>query len=151
MSEHFSDQTTPPMFEHIIDRDQTALPLDYLPNAPGVVVASKHILRAAGDIPGRHPPRGWVKYAPGVFRRRIGRTLLSLQVRQGVDAKTDQWAIERLCRQELVLAPPTVDALVCAFSRRPIWASRSQGAMWLAEHCYPLPRSIVAAHWVRAY
>jgi hypothetical protein len=136
------------LFSHIIDREQVELPPFYLPDAPGVVIASPATLRAAGHTPNRRRPPKWKKVAPGVFRNDIG-DLRLLQVRQCGDAQSDHWMIEVLHQQWL--APPRVHALVCAFSGRPIWADTRQGAMRLAEHCYPVPRSTVAGRWALAY
>ena len=140
------DETTPRLFEHIIDRDQTALPLDYIRYAPGVVTASKDMLRAAGHTPGRRRPCGWKQRQPGVFRKPIDNQLF-LQVRQCGDARSDHWTVELVHKQDF---SEWVDALTCAFSWRPIWAGTYQGAMRLAEHCHPLPRPPVAGRWDRA-
>ena len=137
----------PPLFDRTVDR-QVALPPFYLPDAPVALIASKDMLRMI-ELNHKHAPRGWTQYAPGVFRKDVSPTVRRLQVRQCVDAQTDLWAIELPHRQ--MFAPPLIDALVCAFSGLPIWASTCQEAMRLAEHCYPLPRSLVAGRWVRAY
>ena len=123
----------PPLFDRTVDR-QVALPPFYLPNAPGALVVSKDMLHMI-ELYHKHAPRGWTQDKPGVFRKPVSKTAL-LRVRQCVDAQTDLWAIELLHRQmfDLILL---VDALVCAFSRRPIWASTCREAMRLAEHCYP--------------
>jgi hypothetical protein len=147
MSNLFSDNTAPRLFERIIDRDETALPSSYLPEAPGVLIASKDMLRAAGHTSHRRRPRGWTPRKPGVFRKPIGNELL-LQVRQCGDARSDHWTIEVVHQREF--SREWVEALVCAFSGRPIWARTYQGAMRMAEHCHPLPRPPVAGRWAKA-
>jgi hypothetical protein len=147
VSELFSDNTAPRLFESIIDRDRTALPSSYLPEAPGVLIASEDMLRAAGHAPHGHRPRGWTPLRPGVFRISIG-NLVFLQVRQCGNARSDHWTIEVV--HDPVVSPEWAEALVCAFSGRPIWARTYQGAMRMAEHCYPLPRPPVAGRWVKA-
>lgn len=137
----------PPLFDRTVDR-QVALPSFYLPDAAGALIVSKDMLRMI-ELSFKHAPRGWTEYRPGVFRKPVSKTVRRLQVRQCVDEQTDLWVIELLHRQ--MFDRTLVDALVCAFSGRPIWASTCQDAMRLAEHCYPLPRSLVAGHWVRAY
>ena len=137
----------PPLFDRTVDR-QVALPPDYLPDAHVALIASKDMLRMIG-LDHKHAPRGWTQYAPGVFRKDVSPTVLRLQARQCVDAQTGLLAIELLHRQ--MFDRTLVDALVCAFSGLPIWASTCQEAMRLAEHCYPLPRSLVAGCWRRAY
>jgi hypothetical protein len=147
MSNSFSDQTAPRLFERIIDRNQTALPSDYLPEAPGALIASEDMLRAAGHTKRRHRPHGWSPRKPGVFRKLIGNELL-LQVRQCGNARSDHWSIEVVHVPEF--SREWVEALVCAFSGRPIWALTYQGAMRMAEHCHPLPRPPVAGRWAKA-
>jgi len=136
-----------PFFTHL-DREEIELPSFYLPDASGVVITSQAMLCAAGHTPNRRLPPKWKKVAPGVFRKDI-RDLRPLQVRQSGDARSNHWMIEVLHQQ--FLAPPKVHALVCAFSGRPLWADTRLGAMRLAEHCHPLPRSIIAAYWALAY
>ena len=143
-----STQTiAPPLFDRTVDR-HVALPPFYLPDAPIALIASKDILRMI-ELDHKHAPRGWRQDEPGVFSKPVSKMAL-LRVRQCVDGQTDLWAIELLHRQ-MFDRTLLVDALVCAFSGRPIWASTCQDAMRLAEHCYPLPRSLVAGHWMRAY
>ena len=141
-----STQTiAPPLFDRTVDR-QGALPPFYLPDAPVALIASKDMLRVI-ELNHKHAPRGWTQDEPGVFRKPVSKMVL-LRVRQCVDGQTDLWAIELLHRQ--MFDRTLVDALVCAFSGRPIWASTCQDAMRLAEHCYPLPRPPVAGCWIKA-
>jgi len=147
MSNSFSNQTAPRLFERIIDRNQTALPSDYLPEAPGALIASEDMQLAAGHNPNSRRPRGWTPHKPGSFRKTIGNELF-FQVRQCGNARSDHWTIEVVHRPEFTRE--WVEALVCAFSGRPIWAPTYQGAMRMAEHCHPLPRSPVAGCWTKA-
>jgi hypothetical protein len=145
MSQLFSDNTAPHLFERIIDRDETALPSDYLAGAPGALIVSEDMLRAAGHTSHRRRPHGWTPLRPGVFRKPIGNQLC-LQV--SGNARSDHWTIEIV--HDPGFSQEWAEALVCAFSGRPIWARTYQGAMRMAEHCHPLPRPPVAGRWAKA-
>ena len=147
MSKQFSIQPAPSLYECILDRHLTSLPSNYLPEAPGALIAGEDMLRAAGHIRNRRRPRGWTPHRPGVFRKSIGNELL-LQVRQCGNARSKHWAIEVVHQPKF--SREWVEALVCAFSDRPIWARTYQGAMRMAEHCHPLPRRPVAGRWAKA-
>jgi hypothetical protein len=51
-------------------RSQTKMPDDYLPEAPGVLIAGEEMLRAAGHVPASHRPAGWTPGESGTFMRR---------------------------------------------------------------------------------
>jgi hypothetical protein len=144
MSALSSGNTPPRLFERILDRDQTALPSDYLAGAPGALIVSEDMLRAAGHTPNRRRPPGWTPQKPGAFRKPIGNQLC-LQVRQCGNARSDRWTIEIV--HDPGFSQEWAEALV---SGRPIWAGTYQGAMRMADHCHPLPRPPVAGRWARA-
>src|SRR5664280_2042546 len=70
MANLHTDDTAPRLFECDIDRSQTKMPDDYLPGAPGVLIAGEDMLRAAGYVPGSNRPRGWLPANHRNFRRR---------------------------------------------------------------------------------
>src|SRR5271156_1003597 len=51
----------PLLIECLIDREQTEMPSDYLPEAEGMLIAGKAMLRAAGYRPGSRRSRSWIK------------------------------------------------------------------------------------------
>ncbi len=154
------------LFDSLLDRNQTEMPSDYLPEAPGVAIAGDALLRDIGYLPGSKRPTDWVKTNSGVFRclRRLSPPACSryatdpdrmiLQVRQSGNQKL--WVIERFLDGDW-LDPSgrypglNIYALVCAHSGRPIWTSNYQAAMRLAQYCHPIPRSPVAGRWVQAH
>lgn len=71
MSESYSTEIVPRLY-HFIDRDETCLPGDYLPDAPGALIADEGMLRAAGYARGFYRPRGWNRVKPGVFEKSYG-------------------------------------------------------------------------------
>ena len=127
MGEFSSDEVAAQLFEPLIDRNQTELPGDYLPGAPGILPAGEDLLRAVGSVPGSYRPGGWSR-VPNGFMRRVYRTNRKLWVRPC----GKQWLIERTvdlennCRE--------VRALVEAFGVAPICTSTYQAAMRIADH-----------------
>jgi hypothetical protein len=109
-----------PYVSEAILRDQTELPPDFVAWAPGVVVASDHLLRAAGWRPGARRPPGWRKgkgledtfFNDGEFR---------LMVR----GCGEFWTVER--DSEIVL--------VFRFGFQPVFTRTVEGAMYLGEAC----------------
>ena len=121
------------------------MPRSYLPAAPGALIAGGTILSATGYRPGCRRPRGWKKGRYADFTKWSRDETRVLWVR-GCGA---YWAI---CRNDFDGTPGDYRyTLTCAFSGRPIWTRTPQAAMWLAEHCDPIPQAPVAGHWVRAY
>jgi hypothetical protein len=137
-----------------LDRDQTEMPSNYLPEASGVAIAGDALLRAVGYHPGSKRPLDWFKKNSGVFRYREGQRRLGgiiLQVRQAGTL----WVIERY-RDGDWLDPAgrpglNIYALVCTQTDRPIWTPSYQAAMHLAQYCHPVVRPPVIAHWVPAH
>ena len=138
MSELFSDKAAPPLFE-FVERGETEMPADYLPEAPGVMFAGEDMLSAAGYVPGSNRPQGWRRLWPGNYRKYVGKHVL--MVRQSGGARSERWTIERLDEDY------KTEALVFPFGNVPIFARKYQAAMRLAEHCYPMPRPPVAGCW----
>jgi hypothetical protein len=130
-----------------IGRDKTALPDDYLPDAPGALIADEGMLRAAGYVRGSYRPRGWDRVKPGVFEKSYGGSIF--RVRQCGNARSEHWVIERLHRSTVGERNyEIIEALVFAFQHSPIWASSYQAAMRLAEYCHPIPRPPVGGFWI---
>jgi hypothetical protein len=140
MSELFPAMAAPLMFEYV-DRGDTAIPEDYLPQAPGVMFANEDILNGAGYLPGSSRPKGWSEHQPGCYRKRVGEHVL--QVRQCGNSRSTHWTIERV----EPWADKGIEALVFPFGHVPIWARTRQAAIRLAEHCYPVPCLPVAGCW----
>lgn len=130
------------LFDCFPDRDQTEMPPDYLPKASCALIAGGSILNAIGYRPGSNRPRGWVKRNRHVFRKPThDEQRFILQVRRSGDF----WVVEKFSLD--------LYALVCAFSRQPIWTRTCQSAMRLADHCEPFPQPPMAGCWrnVRDY
>ncbi len=149
MSNSYSTEIVPRL-DHFIDRDKTDLPGDYLPDAPGVLIANEGMLRAAGYVSGSYRPRGWDRVKTAAFRKAADHGD-RLQVRPCGNAQSARWVIERLHRwwiggKEYEI----IEALVFGFPHSPIWANNYQAAMRLAEYCYPVPRPPVPGGWVEA-
>jgi hypothetical protein len=132
MTDLHTDEAAPRLFECVLDRSQTKMPDDYLPEAPGVLIAGEDMLRAAGYVQGSYRPRGWAQVKHQVFKVRSQDRERSLVVRR----YGNFWVVER---QQSSKGIPFFDtyALVCAFSLRPIWTHNCEAAMRLAEHCDP--------------
>lgn len=145
MTELYLEEAAPRLFECDINRSKTKLPDDYLPEAPSVLIAGKDILRAAGYAPRSYHPYGWTQGATGTFlRRHSPNSDHKLWVRNCGSL----WIIERSIdldageRRE-------IEALVFNSELRPICTRTRNAAMWLAEHCDPIPCAPVEGHWVR--
>jgi hypothetical protein len=127
MSKLYSDEIAPQLFEPLIERDQTELPDEYLPGAPGMLPAGEDLLRAVGSVPGSYRPGGWSQ-VPNGFMRRVYRTNRKLWARPC----GKQWLTERTI--DLENNRREIQALVEAFERVPICASTYQAAMRLGDH-----------------
>jgi hypothetical protein len=138
MSELFPDSAAARLFE-FVERGETEMPADYLPEAPGVMFAGEAMLSAAGYIPGSNRPRRWCRIGPGNYKKYVGKH--TLMVRQCGGPRSEHWTIERLDEDY------NTEALVFPFGHAPIFARSFQAAMRLAEYCYPIPRPPVAACW----
>jgi hypothetical protein len=127
------------LFECDIDRSETALPDQYLPDAPGVMIAGSTALKAAADYCSRSDHRrGWLQKNQHTFRRALTDGDGILQVRQFGEF----WALERF-------DPNHHYTLVFAFFGRPIWTRSSDAAMQMADYCYPIPQPPIAGFWKR--
>jgi hypothetical protein len=126
-------------------RSQTKMPDDYLPEAPGVLIAGEEMLRAAGHVPASHRPAGWTPGESGTFMRRRRRDGdHTLWVRKCGKL----WLIERSLDLDSGLRRE-IEALVFAFGPRPICTRTYVAAMRLAEHCDPSPGASVARYWAK--
>jgi hypothetical protein len=142
MTDLHTDEAAPRLFECDIDRSQTKMPDDYLPDAPGVLIAGEDMLRAAGYVPGSNRPRGWLPAYPRNFRRRPrhkGDHML------WVRKCGELWIIARSL--DLDVNTRKIETLVFAILPLPIWTRSYQAAMRLAEYCHPIPRTPVAGYW----
>jgi hypothetical protein len=144
MTELYSDEAALRLFECDIDRSRTKLPDNYLPDAPGVLIAGKDMLRAAGYVPRSYHPHGWTPGEPGTFlRRHSPHSGHKLWVRKCGKF----WIIER--SMDLNAGHRRdIEALIFASGLRPICTRTYKAAMWLAEHCDPIPCAPLAGHWV---
>jgi hypothetical protein len=138
-SKPLSHQGTTPLFSTILDRSATDIPDYYKPSASAVSICGSAAMRTLGGLPiGNGVASGWRRRATGFCKisRTHGRTLW-------VQRRGRFWIIERTSTSGL----DQDEALVCAFSGNLIWAQTKTVAMLLAEHCDPLPTSVLAAHW----
>jgi hypothetical protein len=151
MANLHTDDTAPRLFECDLDRSQTKIPDDYLPDAPGVLIAGEDMLRAAGYVPGSNRPRGWKPANPGAFTKPSRDGVHTLRVRQCGHAKDKDklWIIERSSFADIGYRK--IEALVFGFGQVPIWARTYQAAMRLAEHCDPFPCPPTAGCWTEVY
>jgi hypothetical protein len=149
----------------LFDREQIKMPIDYLPDAPGVAIAGDALLHALAYSPGSKRPPDWFKTKLGVFRY-----LKRFEIKPGLFGYTAHadgvilqvrqcgklWVIERY-RDGDWLDPSgrcpglNLYALVCAQTERPIWTTTYQAAMRLAHHCHPAPKSPVIGHWLQVH
>jgi hypothetical protein len=160
MSTLILEEQPPQLFEcSLDDLSQISTPYPHWRDIPGVLIAGKGMLIAAGDVPGASDPQGWCPcagYVPvagfqpgaGGFKKRARDGIHTLRVSKW----GEYWLIERWAKVVSgKLKLREMHALVFAFQRPPIWARTRRGAMLLAEHCDPNPRSPVAGYWAPAY
>jgi hypothetical protein len=160
MSTLISEEKPPQVFECLLDDlSEIRTPYPYWPDIPGVLIAGKDMLLAAGDVPGASNPKGWspcagyvlwVGWRPGAggFKKRSCDGIHTLRVTEW----GEYWLVERWAN---VVSGKykyrEMHALVFSFQRTPIWTRTREAAMRLAEHCDPTPRSPVAGYWAPAY
>jgi len=160
MSTLISEEKPPQVFECLLDDlSEIRTPYPYWPDIPGVLIAGRDMLLAAGDVPGASNPKGWspcagyvlwVGWRPGAggFKKRSCDGIHTLRVSKW----GEYWLVERWAK---VVSGKykyrEMHALVFAFQRTPIWTRTREAAMRLAEHCDPIPRSPVAGYWAPAY
>ena len=128
----FLRQASPFVVEEVIERSKAGLP-DYLvPWAPGTVVASKYLLKAANCHPRANR---WDHVNSHCFATGPVGEGLAVYKRENI------WYID--CGQT---------ALVYTFGSLPVGARTSEEAILLAEFCYPSPRGAAASfRWVSWY
>jgi hypothetical protein len=128
-----------PLIEDVIDREHLRMPPWYVPAAPGVVIAGGVMLSAAGYRPHCRRPHGWRNHSYDHFSRwRADRVLRVIACDKSLAILREQFD-----------DPPSTYTLTCAFSGRPIWTRTYSAAMWLCEHCDPIPQAPIAGQWVR--
>jgi hypothetical protein len=114
----------PFLVAEVIDRDETELPSDFCPWAPGIVIASDYLLHAAGHTPGSPGPTGWTEGQPDVFTKVMhGNRLM-------VRGRGEFWSVER----------EDFETLAFLFGPVPMFTRTRHAAMRLAEYCHPEPR-----------
>jgi hypothetical protein len=136
-------EVAPELFECLVEREQTGLPTDVLPNAIGALLAGKDLLRAAGHFHGSEWPEGWFK-VPSIdcFHRSCHETKYILEIYKF----GNYWFVLRANG----FLHENLEALVLAFEQVPICSRSSQEAMRLADHCHPDPGQTMAGCWVQA-
>src|SRR5258707_3345173 len=67
----FLKQPRPRLISEVVERSKSALPGDFVPWAPGIVIASDYLLAAAGYRSGSRRPPGWRPGLPDVFRKYV--------------------------------------------------------------------------------
>src|SRR6266436_2032608 len=117
----FLEDRAPRLISEVVERSKTELPDDFVPWAPGAVIASDYLLRASGCRPGSRRPKGWSQREPDVFRKRVNGNTLT------VSGCGEFWTIER----------ENAEALAFIFGPLPVFTRTSQEAMRLAEYCQP--------------
>jgi hypothetical protein len=115
----FKTDASPFHVAEVIDRSATDLPDDFVPWAPGVVVTSEYLLRAAGYSPRARQPKGWKKEREGVYKKLLHNYHLT------VCKCGDLWIIER----------PIDTVLAYRYGSLPVVTRDRKAAMWLAEYC----------------
>lgn len=122
---------SPYLTSEVVERDKTQLPADFVPWAPGVIVASDYLLRAAGYRPGSRCPSGWYPARqPGVVTKAL------YQNRLKVRSCGKFWRIERA----------ECEVLAFPFGSLPVVTRTREAAMYLAEYCHPEPRKEENCH-----
>jgi len=120
----FRERPPTVLIAEVIERSKTDMPDDFVPWAPGIVIPSDYLLRAAGHRPGSRRPEGWSQGKPDVFTKRMyGNQLM-------VRGCGEFWTAERELNE--VLGFP--------FGPLPVFTRTLQAAMRLAEYCHPCPQ-----------
>jgi len=126
LAQILAEATSPPY--EFVERGETGLLRDYLPEAPGVIFPGEPVLSAARYVAGSNRPHGWSRPFPGNFRKYVGTHIL--MVRQSGGPRSKHWIIERLDENY------NTEALVLSLGPSPMFAHNYQAATRLAEHCH---------------
>jgi len=122
--QNFLKRPTTVLVAEVIERSKAMLPDWFAPWAPGIVVASDYLLRAAGYHLGSRRPKGWIQERPDLFTKaKYGN---ELRVRKCGEF----WTVER----------QNVQMLAFPFGPVPVFTRTPQAAMRLAEYCHPFPQ-----------
>ncbi len=120
----FRERPPTVLIAEVIERSKTDMPDDFVPWAPGIVIPSDYLLRAAGHRPGSRRPEGWSLEKPDVFTKVMyGNRLM-------VRGCGKFWTAER--ELDEVLGFP--------FGPLPVFTRTDQAAMRLVEYCHPCPQ-----------
>jgi len=130
-----TDETIPELYR-CVDRAEASLPDFFLPQAPGVIVASADFLRATK--PSLSPDHGTGWSMVDVNRWQSHDSALE------VAKLGEYWFIGR---RELY--GKITDTIVEAFGRAPICTRSSSDAIIVAERCHPEVHLPIGAKWVR--
>jgi hypothetical protein len=111
-----------------IERSKTELPPDFVAWAPGIVVASDHLLRVANYRPGSPPPQGWCLERPDVYTKVLRDNRLMVR------GCGEFWTVEREVHEILVFN----------YGSQPVFTRSYVEAMHMAEffhtnRCDPFP------------
>jgi hypothetical protein len=127
----------PELFERFIERADAGLKGDFIGTANGVVVAGRDLIRGLDNF----SASDWLpSYGGGGFDRELPDVHITLEV----DRIGDYWYVRRSEYSEY----DRVLILAVAFEKVPICTRTADGAMRLADHCYPVPRWPMAGCWV---
>src|SRR5262249_15684526 len=87
--QNFLMRPTTVLVAEVIERSEAMLPDWFAPWAPGIVVASDYLLRAAGYHPGARRPGGWIKERPDLFTKvKYGNELITRKC-------SEFWTVQR--------------------------------------------------------
>jgi hypothetical protein len=124
-----SEAEVHPSFFEFIEREKTGLSPDRFPFQKGVIVAGKGLLRAAGHLPGRKRPSGWVEAGDGFGPR------VNDKGKLWVKKLGQYWFIKRYRDVDGTI----LEYLALAFDQVPLCTKTEQEAMRLADYCHPNP------------
>ena len=113
--EHLKHLEYPSAIAEVIERKNTQLKADFVPWAPGIVIASDYLLRSAGQNSTSGRPKGW-RLQPSWGDYRKG----SLFVRK----HGKFWMVE----------DNNQNVLVFTYGSMPVCTRTYEAAMWLAEY-----------------
>ena len=119
----FLKQPSPYLIAEVVERSKTELPDDFVPWAPGIMIASDYLLQATGYHSGSRRPTGWLPGKPGIF------TKVTYRNRLTVCECGEFWFVER----------ETGEVLAFTYGSLPVVTRTYQAAMRLAEYCHPRP------------
>jgi hypothetical protein len=147
MTETYSDKEEPELVECNVDRIHTGMESDYLPEAPGILIAGQDLLRAAGYRAGMPRPFYWKPAEPGKFMRP---RLIKTGNKLWVSNCGEYWLVERTLDSKMGTCR-TLQTLVFAFLPLPICTRTPEAAMCLANYCDRIPKVPVPGRWAKVW